>query len=197
MTRWLSLAELDESSDLNLSRDQIRAVATAGSAEPVKRDILELIDDHGDAAIRTCRPGHLTGSALVVNHERDHFVLLFHRKLQRWLQPGGHADGDTNLARVALREATEETGIAGLKVWPDAIDVDIHLVSPPKEDAHFHHDVRFLVLAPKGADLVGNHESTDIAWVSLNELGDYKPDDGMRRLVTNAFATLDGGTPAG
>lgn len=151
--------------------------------------VLELIDAHDDIALRTCRPGHLTGSAFVVDPSRMAGLVLFHTKLQRWLQPGGHADGDTNLARVAWREATEETGIDGLQVVTPAIDVDIHRVDPPAEDAHLHLDVRFLVLAPDGAEPVGNHESQGFRWVTLDDMGADEFDEGTIRMAQAAFET--------
>ena len=114
-------------------------------------------------------------------------LLLFHTKLQRWLQPGGHADGDMNLARVALREAEEETGIVGLQVVTPAVDVDIHEVAPPAEDAHLHLDLRFLVLAPNGSEFFANHESQDMVWVTLAELEGFEVDEGLRRMAVRGF----------
>ena len=156
-----------------------------------RRRILELIDAHDDIALRTARPGHLTGSAFVVDDERRRCVLLFHHKLQRWLQPGGHADGEMNLASVAWREATEETGIEGLLIDPAAVDIDIHRVAPPSEDAHLHLDLRFVVVAPPGATLVGNHESDAVRWVERSELDAIDLDDGFRRLARRAWGALD------
>jgi 8-oxo-dGTP pyrophosphatase MutT (NUDIX family) len=134
------------------------------------------------------RPGHLTGSALVVDATATRTLLLLHAKLQIWVQPGGHADGDANLPAVALREAEEETGIAGLRIWPVAIDLDIHRVDPPQEDAHEHYDVRFLVVAPEGATVAANHESLDQRWVTADELPMLGADDGLLRMARRGFS---------
>jgi 8-oxo-dGTP pyrophosphatase MutT (NUDIX family) len=179
---------LAPSADLAVARVQVLA-ATPSSAEveAARRQMVEWIDRHPDALRRSCRAGHLTGSALVVDAEGRRMVLLHHAKLRRWLQPGGHADGDANLAAVALREATEETGLEGLRVAVPAVDLDVHLVSPPVEGPHLHLDVRHLVVAPAGAELRGNHESTDLRWVDPAELDGYGVDDGLRRLVSAAL----------
>ena len=129
------------------------------------------------------RAGHLTGSALVVEPASERILLLHHRKLQKWLQPGGHADGDGNLAAVALREATEETGIEGLRVVVPAIHLDIHRVEPRNEEPHLHYDVRYLVLAPDGAKATGNIESTALRWVTLAELDALSDEPGLRLLA--------------
>ena len=94
----------------------------------------------------------------MVDPATRHVLLLFHAKVQRWLQPGGHADGDGNLAHVALREAEEETGIVGLRVVTPAIDLDVHMFhnAAGTEPDHLHLDVRHLVLAPAGA--VAGHQ---------------------------------------
>jgi 8-oxo-dGTP pyrophosphatase MutT (NUDIX family) len=143
---------------------------------------------HANALVRACAPGHFTGSALVVDHRGAAVLLLHHRKLQRWLQPGGHADGDANLAAVALREAREETGIQGLRVVVPAVDVDIHEVRPPHEPPHLHLDVRFVVLAPPEAEIIGNHESTALRWVPIADIASYGPDRGLLRLVRRGLA---------
>jgi 8-oxo-dGTP pyrophosphatase MutT (NUDIX family) len=188
----VDFAVIDSPTDLASSEDRDTARRFLGAARGTGFDddrarILELVDTHEDIAVRTCRPGHLTGSAFVVDPSRDAGLLLFHTKLQKWLQPGGHADGDTNLAAVALKEATEETGIEGLRVVGPAIDVDIHRVDPPAEDAHLHLDVRFLVLAPPGSEPVGNHESQGFRWLEADELaaGDYEA--GLKRMAATAF----------
>jgi 8-oxo-dGTP pyrophosphatase MutT (NUDIX family) len=159
------------STDLDVARAQIEAATGVDPGQAtVRRRMLDFLDDHADAAERTCAAGHLTGSALVVDGSGPRVLVLFHRKARRWLQPGGHADGDTNLARVALRESTEESGIDGLRVALPAIDLDIHEVDFGPEPAHLHLDVRFLVIAPDGAVPAINDESEDAAWVALDEL---------------------------
>ena len=173
--------------DLPLARSFVVAAREHDGAEPVRHRMLDLIDCHPDALVRTCRPGHLTGSALVVDSTASRVLLLWHNKAQRWLQPGGHADGDGNLAHVAWREATEETGISDLRILVPAIDLDIHLFDPPNEDAHDHHDVRFVVLAPPDAEPVGNHESAALVWVAVEELSDYHPDPGLERLAARGI----------
>ena len=182
--------QLRASDDLADARRALEAAAIDPDAERHRVAVLEFLDVHADALHRTCRNGHLTGSALVVDDAGERFVLLHHRKLQRWLQPGGHCDGDANLAAVALREATEETGMAGLRVDPVAVDVDVHEVDPPAEGPHLHLDVRYLVVAPPGAELAGNHESTDIRWVGVDDLDALDVDDGLRRLVRHGLARL-------
>ncbi len=154
----------------------------------VRRSMLDFLHAHPDALARTCAPGHFTASALVVADDAERFVLLHHTKLRRWLQPGGHVDGSSNMAAAAWREATEETGIDGLAVVVPVADLDIHRVEPPSEAPHDHLDLRFVVLAPADARLAGNHESTDIRWVTVDDLDALDVDDGLRRLVHNGLA---------
>lgn len=162
----------------------------SGVQAAMRDNVLSFLDDHPNALERTCTEGHLTGSAFVVDPSRARAVLLLHAKLGLWLQPGGHADGDANLAGVAVREAREETGIDDLQVVLPAIDVDIHEVRPPGEPPHLHLDVRYLVLAPPSATLVSNHESRELRWVDTDELAELVSDASTRRLARCAFAAL-------
>lgn len=183
--------ELEPSDARHTAIALLRGADLPAEAIADRLTILEHVDHHPDIADRTCRPGHLTGSALVVDSTATRTLLMLHAKLGRWFQPGGHADGDTNLAAVALREATEETGIAGLRVRVPAIDVDIHEVRPPNEDAHLHLDVRFLVIAPAGAEESGNEESLALRWVTEHEIDELVPvvDHRTRRLVSVGLRT--------
>lgn len=183
------------------SRDPERArtrLLSALLAEPdggsLRQDVLQRLAEHGAAlADRATSPAHLTASALVVDHERRHVVAMLHTKLGRWLQPGGHADGDTELAGVALREASEETGIDGLRVLVPAVDLDVHRVD--HGDAlgeHLHLDLRFVVLAPAGARLRRNHESTEMRWVTPGQLAELTDEESFRRLAERGLAALEG-----
>lgn len=173
--------------------DLVRCLAEAsleGAAqEQLRADMLAFAREHPDALLRTCEAGHFTGSALVVDDARERFVLLLHAKAGRWLQPGGHADGQGDLGAVALREAIEETGIGDLRVVRPAVDLDIHEFRPRAGPPHTHLDVRSVVLAPAGARLAGNHESEALRWVTLAEMDDYDVDDGLRRLAARGLAT--------
>jgi 8-oxo-dGTP pyrophosphatase MutT (NUDIX family) len=174
------------------------AAATLPDGQDVDRDrVLELLDEHGATlADRTTSPGHLTGSALVVDATGTRVVVLLHTKLRRWLQPGGHADGDLDLAAVALREATEETGIDGLRVLLPAVDLDLHEVD--HGDAlgrHLHLDLRFVVLAPPDAVIEGNHESLELRWVTLDELEELADEEGLVRLARAGLAAARAAGP--
>lgn len=156
--------------------------------EPTRARFLALLAGEPEALVRTARPAHLTGSAMVVDPGSGKVLVLFHTKLQRWLQPGGHADGDGDLARVAWREATEETGIAALEVLEPACHLDIREVRPPRESPHLHFDVRFVVVAPAGAVPAGNDESEALRWVTLQELPGLGADPGLLALAARAVA---------
>jgi 8-oxo-dGTP pyrophosphatase MutT (NUDIX family) len=153
--------------------------------------MLAFLHAHPDALDRTCPPGHFTGSAMVVDPASRRLLLMLHAKLGRWFQPGGHADGDGALPGVALREATEETGLAGLTLMTPAIDLDVHAVPPP-HGPHLHLDVRYLAVAPSGAVPRRNHESHDLRWVAYDQLAGYGVDAGVVRLARGALAALGG-----
>ena len=183
---------LAPSTDLAVAADHVRAIPPGDATrEGFRARTLDLIATYPDALDRRrVDPGHLTGSGLVVDPASRRVLLLLHAKLGIWVQPGGHADGDASLPGVALKEATEETGIAGLRVATPALDVDIHLIPPPHGPT-LHYDVRYLVVAPPGAVPVRNHESLDIAWLGLDELPGYGVDDGTLRLARAGLAAFD------
>jgi 8-oxo-dGTP pyrophosphatase MutT (NUDIX family) len=143
----------------------------AGEQEMLGR-MIEFAEAHEDCCERSLVVGHMTGSAWVVDQVREYALMTHHRKLNRWLQMGGHADGSADLLAVALREAREESGLAGLRVLSETpFDVDVHLIpARGTEAAHFHYDVRFLLEADRGEALVVSEESHALAWLPLGEL---------------------------
>ena len=129
--------------------------------------------------------GHFTGSAWLVSTDGERVLLTLHRKLGRWLQLGGHADGDGDLARVALREATEESGLAGLAVEGMIFDVDRHPIpAHGTEPAHYHYDVRYVVRATSDERYTVSDESIDLRWWPVEEvIRDDSVDASLKRMA--------------
>ena len=142
---------------------------------------------HADCFERACPPGHFTGSAWLVDGPGRRVLLTHHRKLNRWLQLGGHADGDPDLARVALREAEEESGLGDLVVKTDIFDLDRHRIpARGDEPAHWHYDVRFVVRATGSDAFAVSDESHALAWRGIAELAaDAATDESLRRMATS------------
>lgn len=128
--------------------------------------------------------GHVTGSAWVVNPEFTKCVLLYHAKLAKWVQPGGHCDGDSDVLNVAQREATEETGLDVIALPDGIFDVDIHEIPEYwNTPAHLHFDVRYLFTADPAQRIISNHESRGVRWVALEEAGKLSGEESILRLI--------------
>jgi 8-oxo-dGTP pyrophosphatase MutT (NUDIX family) len=124
-----------------------------------------------DACDRSCVPGHLTASALVLDAAGERTLLTLHPRVGRWIQLGGHCEpGDASLVDAALREATEESGIDGLTIDPEVLHVDVHPVTCSLGVPTRHLDVRFLVRAPAGAVPRISAESDDLRWWPVDAL---------------------------
>ena len=150
---------------------QLRHYSSHPEESVVVDQFLELLK-HPRAYHRDHLPGHITGSAWIVNESRTKTLLIQHAKLKRWLQPGGHADGERDILNVARREAEEETGLKRLNVLSDSIfDLDIHLI-PDRIDfpQHWHYDVRFLFEGDENDELLISDESTGLKWFGLHLL---------------------------
>lgn len=166
------------------------------------RRILDFVARNPDPFDRRIAEGHLTGSALVLSRSGQAVLLLHHRKLDRWLQPGGHGEaGETSGECVALREAREETGIQDLELHPTAprpLDVDVHAIpARPGEPAHAHLDLRYLVLAPDDAATRRLAEETnDLRWFGWEELPALDLDPGLRRALAKARRLTPPAPPA-
>jgi 8-oxo-dGTP pyrophosphatase MutT (NUDIX family) len=139
-------------------------------------------------------PGHFTGSAWLVSADGQRVLLTHHRKLARWLQLGGHADGDADLARVALREAEEESGLTDLVVEGGIFDLDRHLIPARGADPdHWHYDVRFVVRATGSEAFAISEESLALAWKPVAEIAaDPAADESMRRMAEKWLRSTQG-----
>jgi 8-oxo-dGTP pyrophosphatase MutT (NUDIX family) len=162
-----------------------RSRASPGQEATALAETIAFVESHADCLWRTCAPGHLTGSAWIVSPDRRRTLLTLHRKLGKWLQLGGHADGETDLLTVARREAREESGLARLAVVDHRLfDVDRHWIPGREgEPGHWHHDLRFLLEAQPSDPLSVTDESRALAWVDIAAVGALNPEESMARLV--------------
>ncbi len=176
--------------------DAFAAFARAHPAQAADAVRFTALLADADAFVRSRLAGHFTGSAFVVSADGTRAALMHHAKLGRWLQPGGHADGDEDLAAVALREASEELGLEGLALeaagWPGGIlDLDAHEIpARGAEPAHWHHDVRYAVRAAPGREaFAANAESLALAWVPIVALAeDPAAEPSLRRMAARWIA---------
>lgn len=147
--------------------------------------VLRFVEREPRCFERTLAEGHITGSAWIVDRDRGHVLLTHHRKLDRWLQLGGHADGESDVLAVALREAHEESGLIDIRPLLSGIfDIDVHAIpARGAEPQHLHYDVRWLLEADRTAPLVISGESRDLAWVALDELEDLTRDRSIMRMA--------------
>jgi ADP-ribose pyrophosphatase YjhB (NUDIX family) len=146
----------------------------------------ELIEKHDNCFERSLLSGHITGSAWVLNPTFSKALLVHHANLNRWLQPGGHADGDENLRRVSYKELVEETGLFKAKLHAETIfDLDIHLIPEHKKTPkHHHYDIRYLFLADEIDDIRVSKESKEVKWWELDNISDLvNHDRSIIRLV--------------
>ncbi len=181
------------------------ALTTFSMMHPEKRQtteaILRFIQRTPDGFNRRCREGHMTGSAWLLHPSGDRVLLTLHHKLQRWLQPGGHADGETDMLNVALREATEESGIEHIvPLQTNIFDLDIHTIPARPlagEEAHLHYDIRYLLQA-QDAEVHLSPESDALRWWRAEEILTHRElfDDSVLRMTSlwmEQLATIKAG----
>ncbi len=151
---------------------------------------------HADGLDRSCRPDHLTASTLVIQADGSAVLLTLHAKARRWFQLGGHCEpADQTLAGAALREATEESGLAGLVLDPVPVQLSEHAVPFCGPDGDVHHlDVRFVAVAPAGAAYAVSEESLDVRWWPVDALPELEPD--LVELVALARHRLQSTVPS-
>lgn len=182
---------------MNGSREFVLALLRAHTAKPLDAheaamaaDMIRFVEEHQDCAERSLQVGHLTGSAWIVDQERKRTLLTHHRKLNKWLQLGGHADGELNPLSVAMREACEESGLTKLSVVSEAVfDVDRHLIPARKtEPDHWHYDIRFMIEADPEEPLLISDESHDLAWIEIARMAEYNAEESMLRMARKTLA---------
>lgn len=152
---------------------------------PLVERLASFVRHHADCFERSLLIGHVTGSAWVVNAPGTHVLLTHHRKLNMWIQLGGHADGDADVQRVARREAEEESGLVQLVPAVGGIfDVDIHAIpARGDEPEHFHYDVRYAFRAAGSDRFTVTRESHALAWIPVDELSAYTDEVSMHRMA--------------
>lgn len=179
--------------------DVIRQLREYGARWPAEaetvRRFVEFLSSHPDGFERSLAVGHVTGSAWVVNRAGTHVLLTHHKKLGIWVQLGGHADGDEDVFRVALREAEEESGLTGLVSARDGIfDVDVHRIPASRAGPeHLHWDVRFAFRAAGGEAYRVSDESHDLAWIEIGALESVTREESMHRMARKWRGAGSGG----
>ena len=164
------------------------------SAYPVEDaaiDMLEFFRKDPNCFQKDNQAGHFTGSAWVVTPDKSQVLMTHHKKLNMWLQLGGHADGIDDLISVAIREAKEESGFDNFVLISEKIfDLDIHEIPAISEGPiHLHYDIRFLLEAdPKDNRIVVSDESHDVCWIPLDKVVKLNPENSMQRMVKKTYA---------
>jgi len=168
----------------NLLLTKLRAYSTNDNHETeMLHRIIQFVEANENCFERSLLIGHITASAFIVNKNRTHTLLTHHHKLEKWLQLGGHADGNPEVLNVALREAEEESGLKIIHaISENVFDVDVHDIPEHKNvPAHLHYDVRFLIEADETHPLIISSESKDLAWIPIAKIEDYTTEESMLR----------------
>ena len=153
--------------------------------ESLKEIFLNFINKFEDCFHRSNEYGHMTASGWLLDKTGMKVLLTHHRKLDMWLQPGGHCDGESDVFEVALKEAQEETGILDWEAGDKEIfDIDLHIIPARKnESEHYHFDVRFILITKGSETYKVSEESHDLAWVPLDNLAEYTTEESIVRMA--------------
>jgi len=156
--------------------------------------MIQLFESKGPLAFtRENLDAHFTASAWILNVNTRSVLLLHHKKLNKWLQPGGHADGEMDLEKVARKEAKEETNLDNLTLYSHNIfDIDIHLIPERKGiPTHYHYDVRFAYFCPDKERTQINHESNSYKWIKTNDIKTLTNESSIIRMAQKSKSILD------
>lgn len=138
--------------------------------DSLREAVLGFVLARDDSCLRECEPGHVTASTLVLDDTGERVLLTLHPRLGRWVQLGGHCEDDEDILAAALREATEESGVANLWLRPELVAVHVHPVTCSLGVPTRHLDLQFMAHAPAGAQIVLSDESDDLRWWPADEL---------------------------
>jgi 8-oxo-dGTP pyrophosphatase MutT (NUDIX family) len=149
------------------------------------------LDAREDACLRECVPGHITASALVLDDTGGQVLLTLHPRLGRWVQLGGHCEeSDADIVAAALREATEESGVDGLRITPDLAAINVHALTCSLGVPTRHLDLQFVAQAPPTAQIAISDESVDLRWWPIDGLPPGT-DGALAYLVERAHTSLE------
>jgi 8-oxo-dGTP pyrophosphatase MutT (NUDIX family) len=151
-----------------------------------KNHLLSFLQESENNFDRSNLAGHITGSAWLLNNDKSMVLLTHHRKLNRWLPLGGHADGETDILAVAIKEAQEESGLTKvIPVQKLIFDIDVHVIptnATKGEPEHYHYDICYLLWTAQDAFVVSK-ESLDLKWVAIDEIVDFATSESLLRMA--------------
>ncbi len=164
---------------------KIQALPPGSREEMQVRDrFIDFIRSHSDCFYRSNLKGHITASAFIIDSAACKILLIHHKKLDKWLQPGGHCDGDEDTLAVAIKEVFEETGVQILREDQQVIDLDIHTIPLRKEvPEHEHFDVRYLFESDSTRPLTRNHETLALQWIPFEDIRKYTDEESVLRIL--------------
>lgn len=165
----------------------LRSYAARFPAEVLTAGLfISFVEENENCFERALLKGHITASAWVINADRSAVLLIHHVKLDKWLQPGGHCDGDPDTLQVAAKECLEETGLETKPVSREIFDIDIHTI-PQRKDipTHLHYDIRYLLQAIPGIEIAASEtETNQVLWVPLADVANYTTEDSILRMLS-------------
>lgn len=168
--------------------------------ESMRQRMIEFVSRNAECLSRSLQEGHITASAWVLDSAKTRVLLTWHKKLDRWLQLGGHVDPGETVLKAAQREACEESGLSSVRpLSVEIFDVDLHHIpARGAEPAHLHYDVRFLFMADAAEPLIISEESHRVAWVPLAELESASAEQSLLRMraKTARLTAMPSITPA-
>lgn len=164
--------------------EQLRTYITVDNTEGIiKARFIDFVNTYHDCFERSLLIGHITASGFIYDERTQKILLIHHKKLDKWLQPGGHCDGDKDTLGVAIKEVFEETGVLIENIDQSIFDLDIHTI-PERKDIpeHEHFDVRYLFFADSTKPLVQNHETNQLMWIRIADLEKYTTEESLLRM---------------